>query len=104
MVRAIPALPVNMVQLLEFARTVQPGLTVTKSVHYNVANVPWARPRPQMDYRNAQFVLLAISVTKVFLLATVGAIPVLSVPLATQPALIGVTNVPWARHRVPLDR
>ena len=63
MVRAIPALLVNMVQLLEFARTVQSGLTVTKPVHFNVANVPWARPRPQVDYRNAQIVLLATSVT-----------------------------------------
>ena len=62
MVRAIPALSVNMVQPQEFARTVQSGLSVTKPVHFNVASVPWARPRPQVDNR-VQFVLLATSVT-----------------------------------------
>ena len=104
MVRAIPALSVNMVQLLEFARTVQPGLSVTKPVHFNVTNVPWARPRPQVDNRSAQFVLLATSVTKVLLLAMVFATLVLPGALATQPALKGVTDVPWARQRVLLDR
>ena len=70
----------------------------------DVTDVPWARHRVPVDRRSAQFVQLATSDTKVLLLATVGAIPVLSGPLATQPVLTDVTDVPWARHRVPVDR
>ena len=49
MVHAIFVLLVPMVLLLEFARSVRLGLSVTLLVHFSVTSALWARPRLHVD-------------------------------------------------------
>ena len=103
MVHAIFVLLVPMVLLLELARSVRLGLSVTLLVHFSVTSAPEERPRLKLDYRSAPFVLSVPTVPKVLTTKALSATAVRLGRSVTRPERSDVTSAPEERPRLKLD-